>query len=567
MNPLSRRFGALTFAVLLACFISGSAVAQSTNRQIGTQFTVTADPVVPRPDNQPCIVPLFTGDRFAFFSDTDETFEYTPPAACRGPWLKVVLELDFSENPGIQFDRTASLYVGNTNLYFGTTPEPLESLTNTWHVERDVTDYSALLTSPHQGTMVLQNCTTDCPPPYNTELNGVFTVNAQLEFYPAGFGGGESSPIPDVVFPLEQSNGSGGVSLPATVSSPTDQFSTTFTLPTNIEQAYLDVVSQSQSNDEQWYACFPNDLSSINDLFGCGNTDFRETEITIDGQPAGIAPVSPWVFTGFIPDQWVPMPAAQTLDFVPYRVNLTPFAALLSDGNPHTVALSVFNAESFFSETASLLLFLDHGSSHVTGELTRNTLAPPVPIEKNNLHGTTTVTGTIGITSNRQFTIAGFVNTSQGKIATSLTQQQNFSGTQTIDFDVVNFTVLNQNVAVQNSVARTTTVSTSDGSSVTYDHFSFPINVNVVFPVSSATFGFTVDTTQNYHSDKQILFGATPVYLNSVTNAVNSSDVSPLSSSQKYTAFDSTGFTYSCQIASSEDTLKTVSSGCQSNER
>ena len=102
-----------------------------------------------------------------------------------------------------------------------------------------------------------------------------------------------------MVLPLEQSNGSGGLNLPAYVYLPTDQFSTTFTLPTNVERAYLDVISQSQSTDEQWYGCFPNDLSAINEVYGCGNTDFRETEITIDGQPAGISPSFPWVYTGF----------------------------------------------------------------------------------------------------------------------------------------------------------------------------------------------------------------------------------------------------------------------------
>src|SRR5258708_33021240 len=96
-------------------------------------------------------------------------------------------------------------------------------------------------------------------------------------------------------------------------------------------------------------------------------TDFRESAIHIDGQTAGIAPVCPLVYTGFLPDQWQPMPAAQTLDFVPYRVNLTPFASLLSDGKPHTIALSVFNNDSYFSATASLLLFLDSGTTQITG--------------------------------------------------------------------------------------------------------------------------------------------------------------------------------------------------------
>src|ERR1700739_3654862 len=143
-------------AVLVACLISTAALAQSTNRQIGTQFEVTADPLVPRPAGQSCKVTLFTDYQFAHFSDTTQTYQFTPPADCVGPWKKVVFEADFSENSGIQFDRTASVYVANTNLYFGTTPEPLATLTNTWHIERDVTDYSTLFVMPQQGTIVLQ---------------------------------------------------------------------------------------------------------------------------------------------------------------------------------------------------------------------------------------------------------------------------------------------------------------------------------------------------------------------------------------------------------------------------
>jgi hypothetical protein len=551
----------LAAAVFAACLIPATAPAQSTNRQIGTQFEVTADPLVPRPHEQPCVVPLFANYQFALFSETTQTFNFTPPTDCSGPWKKVVFEVDFSENGGVQFDRTASIYLGDTNVYFGTTPEPLSTLTNTWHIERDLTDYGALLATPQQGTIVLQNCTTDCPSPYNTFLNGVFTVSADLEFYPADRHDHDRAETPDLVLPMVQKT-SGGINLPAYLFSNTDQFSTTFTLPTNIERLYLDVIAQSQSTDEQWYACFPNDLSSINDLYGCGNTDFREVEITIDGKPAGISPVSPWVFTGFLPDQWVPMPAAQTLDFVPYRVNLTPFAGMLNDGNPHTVSLSVFNANYYFTSTATLLLFLDHGSTQVTGALTKNTLTSPSPVVTENLQGTSTVTGTIGVTSNRHFTIAGYVNTSHGKITTSVSQKQNFSSTQTIDFDTVNFTVLDQNTAVQTSLATDTTVSSWGRSIVTHENFSFPITVQVVYPVTSATFGLTVATTQKYHTDKQISFDGFPLYFNSLTNSVSASDVSPAASSQKYTYFDSDGAFYDCRIASQKNTLTKVSPGC-----
>src|SRR6204780_398907 len=360
MHSLRTQFAVATLLVLLA--LGGQSLAQSLNRQGGRQFTVTADPLVPRPSEQPCTVQLFTGYQFAFFSESNQIFQYTPPANCPGPWAAVVLEADFSENAGSQFDRTASLYVNNTELYFGTTPEPLFTLTNTWHVERDITDYGALLSAPLPGTMVLPNCTTDCPPPYNT-LNGVFTVSADLEFYPLK---GKGPARPDAVLPLLQTNSGGGVNLPAFLYSPTDQLTTTFTLPTNIEQAYLDVVTQGQQSDEFWYTCVPDTLTT--ELQSCGGTAFREAEISIDGQPAGVAPVYPWIFTGGIdPFLWVPAPGVQTLDMVPYRVNLTPFAGLLSNGQQHTVALNVYSADDYFSATASLLLYLDHGSTQVRG--------------------------------------------------------------------------------------------------------------------------------------------------------------------------------------------------------
>lgn len=562
-----RGFVCCLVAACCALPFPGFLVAQSTNRQIGTQFEVTADPLVQRPQGKPCVVQLFAGYTFPFFSTTTQTFQFTPPANCQKPWKKVVLDIDFSENGGVQFDRTASLYLGNANIYFGTTPEPLAVLTNTWHIERDITDYSALLTTGQTGTMVLQNCTTDCPPPYNTFLNGVFTVNANLELYSASQGSGADNGqvrVPDMVLPLEQSNGSGGTNLPAFLFTPTDQFSTTFTLPTNIERAYLDVVSQSQSIDEQWFACFPNDLASINDLFGCGNTDFRETEVTIDGQPAGIAPVSAWVYTGFLPDQWVPSPGVQTLDFVPYRVNLTPFAAMLNDGNPHTVSLSVFNDDFYFSETASLLLFLDKGSTQVTGGILKNTLSAPSPVVTENLQGTSTVTGTIGVTSDRKFTISGYVNTSHGKVSTSIQQHQNFASTSTIDFDTVNNppTVLDQLTSVQNKVSTVTTVTDGGETVVTNEDFSFPITVDVTLPVPSAEFGLTVATTQKYHSDTQVFSEGELQQFSSVSNSGSATDVFPEQSSQEFTQFGSDGGFYDCQIASNSNTLTNVSQGC-----
>ena len=81
-------------------------------------------------------------------------------------------------------------------------------------------------------------------------------------------------------------------------------------------------------------------------------------QVTIDGIYVGVAPIYPWIYTGGIdPGLWRPTPGIQTLSFEPYRVDLTPYAAWLSDGQPHRVAVRVFNAQSVFlgdGESAAL---------------------------------------------------------------------------------------------------------------------------------------------------------------------------------------------------------------------
>jgi hypothetical protein len=171
------------------------------------------------------------------------------------------------------------------DIYFGTTAEPLQSETDTWHVERDLTDYTALLKSTQTGFASLGNL---IEPGLNSIIYGTF----KLEFYPADF----AYPAPrtaDAVLPIpDNSNGT------FTINSGNPELTQTFTLPTNIEGAYLDVFAQSQNEEEQWFLCVPDSLAPT--LGDCQNTSFREVEISIDGEPAGVAPVYPWIYTGGI---------------------------------------------------------------------------------------------------------------------------------------------------------------------------------------------------------------------------------------------------------------------------
>jgi hypothetical protein len=385
-------------------------------------------------------------------------------------------------------------------------------------------------------------------------------VSADLQFYPLQ---GTGQVRPDAILPLVQPDGNGGVNLPGFVYTPTDQLTTTFTLPTNVEQAYLDVVTQGQQSDEFWYTCVPNNLTT--ELQSCGGTAFREAEISVDGQPAGVAPVYPWIFTGGIdPFLWIPIPGVQTLDLMPYRVNLTPFAGLLSNGQPHTVAMNVLNVNSQFSVTGTLLLFEDHGSEQVTGQLTSNTIQSPNPVVTTNLHvNGSNVIGTVRTTSQRQFQIAGYVNTSHGRVKTVVQQSVNFSNEQGFK---ITPNVYVQDISQLTPADATVTAQQGNRSSVSTESFLYPLTlgITVTFPN-----GQTVESTTVQQEFKHIV--ATPTYSSSVDNLVNSKDSlnfntgvnTGAGSSQQYTFADSSGQFYSCGIASKSNVLKAVSSGCK----
>jgi hypothetical protein len=552
------RFAHLTQTILLTAALVPFAAA-SGPYTIGSANTVTADPNVTRPSTTPCVVQLFTGAQFYDFNV--ENFTYTPPSACPGPWAKVVLEADINLNAGIQYDRTANFWLGPVNIYFGTTAEPSPSEGPSWHIENDLTDYSSIFYTTQSGQADIGN-TLCCG------LTSTIYASASLEFYPIP--AGQTAPVTaNVVLPLSAGPSGGTVALNTTSST----LSGTFTMPTNVQTAYLDVYAQSQSSDEFWYTCVPNDVSS--ELQSCGNTGFRETEITIDGQAAGVAPVYPWIYTGGIdPYLWFPIPGIQTLNFTPYRVNLTPFAGLLSNGQPHTVSLSVYNANNYFSATASLLLYTDPGSSQTTGAITQNTLTGPSPVVSENLNvQSSSIKGTVNVNSKRSFVISGYVNTSHGKVTTKISGTENFWNYQYFNITGNQYV---QDISQGTLATSYTTVSqTGVPSTVYYNSYSFPLTVDISLAfLSNGNINQTTKANQNYQLNTSTTQSGKITYNSTFINAGQHTDTLEFdssfnllgntgqSSAQQYNMFDSTGAGYNCAISAAANVLTGVSPGC-----
>lgn len=548
----------------LSLFSAGVVQAAPDNSSpVGTANVTVADPTVPRPPGQPCVVQLFSNDTFNDFNT--RPFSYTPPAGCGTHWAKVVLEADFSVTAGVQFDRSATIFLGGVNLYFGTTQEPSSTLAPSWHIERDLTDYSALFRNAGQGQADIGNVV-------NSQYTGVIHGSARLLFYPAS-AVAPAAKVPDVVYPL----GSDPVGSTVLLNASNNQMTASLTLPRNVERAYLDVFTQGQSTpDEFWYTCVPTQYAA--QTGECGGGNFREAEISIDGQPAGVAPVYPWIFTGgidlFI---WKPTPGVQTLNFMPYRVDLTPFAGVLSNGSPHQVTLAVQGANNYFMATAALLVYQDPHATQVSGQLVRNTLVnqAPAPTIGSTLStdSTGTTTGNVTTDLSRHFVVEGYVNTSHGRVDTTVDQTVSFADTQTFDINSTIYDQTSQQLTSVEGVSRSKTGPFISGEF--HQSYRYPLYVQSNQTYTDSQGDSTVVTTirQGLDQHSGVSIDGFPLYEAEVHNHIAGSDsinYSPTyailshsgqNTTQEFAFHDSLGGCYRSSVSAANDVVTAYSSG------
>lgn len=430
----------LALSLLVLLFSLVAAGAQTTPPpplHLGSRLVASVEPPVSRPSTMPCVVSLLHHEAFddhgngSSMAARSHPFHFTPPNQCAGPWQKVILTVHFSIPAGRQYDRTAALWLGGVNLYFGTTMEPEPSQPQHWQAARDLTGYSALFRKPHPGQIILNNW-------ISPTTNQPIYVTARLLFYPLP----PHHPAPrvaDRVYPL--SNNPAGKQ--QALNTPSDLLSRTFTFPRNVERAWLDVIAQSQAHDERWYTCVDKQYLqqtraySLEAFEACDGGSLRAVEVLIDNHPAGLAPVYPWIFAGGIaPHLWLPTPAIQTTNFLPFRVDLTPFAALLDNGQPHTLAVRVLGADHFFNVAANLLLFQDHHAAQLHGKLLENTLNPKQPAGltvQSTLHSNPAgqTIGTLRTRMEQSYLIRGLLQTPQGNLTTTVRYTQSFLNRQT----------------------------------------------------------------------------------------------------------------------------------------
>ncbi|MER8232437.1 peptide-N4-asparagine amidase [Streptomyces sp. NPDC094049] len=351
---------------------------------------VTAAPPVTTPGTRTCEVVLAAA-RFRDF--TPYQGNYTPPKKCGTRWNKVVLRLEGAVE-GRQYDRLGHLSVGGVEILRTSTPQPSpEGIT--WSVEKDVTRYRDVLVRPGPVEMLIGNVV-------NETYTGVLDVRVTLVFHTAEGRVRPAEDTPDRVLPL-----TGG----------------TLTTPRNSERVLAEVYATGSGGgcEEYWYLTVPEPAP-----YSCRAADgpHREVRVSVDGRLAGIAAPFPTVWTGgwSNPFLWYVTPGPRAFDVQPLVYDLTPFAALLNDGRPHRVEVTVAGVPAGttgWSVPANVLLWQDEGSRVVTGGLDRHEETVP--------RGSSVHTPADGGASDRvdtgaehRLTVAGHLNTSHGRVVTTV---------------------------------------------------------------------------------------------------------------------------------------------------
>ncbi|MFG2647783.1 peptide-N4-asparagine amidase [Streptomyces sp. NPDC048436] len=396
---MRRRVMSMLAGVTLAAstlFSAGPATADTPPAEFGNDWhdPVTAAPPVPKPHTTSCEVTVAEA-QFKDFTPYKGT--YTPPRKCgAGDWSKVVLRLD-GKVKGRQYDRLGYLRIGGVEVFRTSTPEPsVDGIT--WSVEKDVTRYRETLGRAKPVEMLIGNVVNDT-------YTGVIDVKATLTFYAAEKGGKPGQASPDRVLPLGDT--------------------TTLTTPRNSERIVAEVYATGSGGgcEEYWYLTVPDAAP-----YSCKAEDgpYREVQVTVDGQLAGIATPFPTVWTGgwSNPFLWYVIPGPRAFDIKPIEYDLTPFAGLLNDGRPHQVEVSVTGrpeATAGWSTPTNILLWQDEKREHVTGELTGHK-AGELANKATYTPGSPDSAHRLDTDGSHRLSVSGYVDTSHGRVETTVTR-------------------------------------------------------------------------------------------------------------------------------------------------
>ena len=382
---------------------------------------------------------------------------------------------------GRQFDRLGVMFLGDVEVFRTSTAEPTAAGI-IWTYIKEMEQYNALWVKDQKIIFDLGNIvdSTYTGPYYTTLTATFFTVP-------------DSNPTADTILPISAEQSSNN--LGSAFTFPGQNALVSYTLPHNIERAVISLSACGQATEEFWYTnTLTSDVNTFESTAGTlyGYSPFREVQLLIDGQLAGVSWPFPVIFTGgIVPGFWRPIVGIDAFDLRQHEIDVTPWLPLLCDGASHTFEIRVVGLNddgadhatlsdttgSYWVVTGTIFLFLGEDKSVTTG--TSPSIDTPLPeirisssITTNSTGANETLTYTTNVT--RDLSVTSTIKTSSGSRKASWTQSLSYS----------NFNSLTDDGFVQLTIQNTTG---SDHSSTGYANtYSYPLHVNSSFSVDAA---------------------------------------------------------------------------------
>ncbi|KAL2017981.1 hypothetical protein VTK56DRAFT_1361 [Thermocarpiscus australiensis] len=268
---------------------------------------------------------------------------YTPPEC---DFNRVVLNFSVVSH-GRQYDRLAIMYFGDTEVWRTSTAEPTVFPGISWIYLKDMTHYLYFWKSPQKIIFDLGNM-------INDRYTGIFNTTLTAIFYKSDVETNQAPPS-DLIIPISARQGANNLASHFTL--PAQNATNTISFPRNVRRAVFSVSANGQGNEEFWWSnVLQSDVYTFNATAGSypGYSPFREVQVLVDGQLAGVQWPFPVIFTGgVVPSLHRPIVGINAFDLREHEIDITPFLPLLCDSAEHTFTIRVAGLDDD-GRTASL---------------------------------------------------------------------------------------------------------------------------------------------------------------------------------------------------------------------
>lgn len=344
-------------------FASSASVAESGETGLLDVFQVQA-PLRTSYEGAAC-QQIIVQHEFAASYGTPFVGAYTPPMHCT--FTTTIFNMSVT-SAGINYDRLGLIFFGDIEVWRTTTAMPTRTGIY-WNFQKDMTAFDALLRSEQKVIMELDNI-------YDSVFTGAYNVTITALYY----NDHQNLSPADTILPISTQSSSQNKS--SVISLPDGNATVSFTFPRNVERAVVSILASGNGAEEFWYTNVPTQyMDTFNNSAIYGYSPFREVQLLIDGELAGVSWPFPIVFTGGIsPGLWVPIVGIDTYDLPSFEIDVSPFLGLLCDGQSHVFELKVvgYDSETVLGTVGSnwwisgaIFLWLDSKGNQTTGTVSQ----------------------------------------------------------------------------------------------------------------------------------------------------------------------------------------------------